>query len=44
MTLVVAHAGHWLTSIGFAAAPLMVIGAVIALAVRERRREGSDPV
>ncbi len=39
MTLPLAHAGHWLMSIGFAGAPLTVIGAVAVLAWRERRRE-----
>ena len=36
--LLVAHAGHWLTSIGFALAPLSVIAAIAALAIREHRR------
>jgi hypothetical protein len=38
MTLVIAHAGHWLTTVGFALAPLTVIAGVVALAVIERRR------
>ena len=38
--LLVAHAGHWLTTIGFALAPLTVIGGVVALAIAERRRSG----
>lgn len=38
MTLVIAHAGHWLTTVGFALAPLSVIAGVVALAVIERRR------
>ena len=37
MTVLLAHAGHWLTSIGFALAPLTVIAAVGVLALRERR-------
>lgn len=39
MTVLVAHAGHWLMAVGFAGAPLTVVGGVIVLAVRERRRE-----
>jgi hypothetical protein len=42
MTLVLAHAGHWLTTIGFAAAPLTVIAGIAFLALAERRRE-RDP-
>lgn len=38
MTLLVAHAGHWLMAVGFAGAPLMVISGVVAMAVAERRR------
>jgi hypothetical protein len=38
VSLVVAHAGHWLTTVGFALAPLIVIAGVVALAVAERRR------
>jgi len=38
MTLLLAHAGHWLTTIGFALAPLTVIAGVVALAVIEGRR------
>ena len=33
-----AHAGHWLTTVGFAAAPLTVIAGIVALALSERRR------
>ncbi|HLM30391.1 MAG TPA: hypothetical protein VK326_01860 [Solirubrobacterales bacterium] len=33
-----AHAGHWLVGLGFAAAPLIVIAGVIAIAVSDRRR------
>lgn len=40
MTLLVAHAGHWLLSVGFAAPPLLIIGGVLALAMRERHRDG----
>jgi hypothetical protein len=36
--LLLAHAGHWLTPIGFAAAPLTVIAGVVGLALAERRR------
>jgi hypothetical protein len=36
--IVVAHAGHWLTTIGFALGPLTVIGAIAVVALRERRR------
>jgi hypothetical protein len=42
VTPVLAHAGHWLTTIGFAAAPLTVIAGVAFLALAERRR-GRDP-
>ncbi len=41
MTLLVAHAGHWLMSVGFAVPPLMIIGGVIAMALRERHRDGA---
>ena len=37
--LLVAHAGHWLMGLGFAGAPLMVIGGIAMIAVRERRRD-----
>ena len=36
--LLVAHAGHWLMGIGFAGPPLMLIGGVAVMALRERRR------
>ena len=36
--IVVAHAGHWLTTIGFALAPLTVIAGVAVIALSERRR------
>ncbi len=39
MSLLVAHAGHWLTTIGFALAPLTVITGIVAMAIHERRRE-----
>ena len=39
MSMLVAHAGHWLTTVGFALAPLSVIAAIGVLAVREHRRE-----
>jgi hypothetical protein len=40
VTVLVAHAGHWLAGIGFAVAPLTVIAGVVAMALRERRRDG----
>lgn len=44
MSLPLAHAGHWLMSIGFAGAPLTVIAAVVIMALRERRRDtGPSP-
>ena len=39
MSLLIAHAGHWLTTVGFALAPLTVIAAVAVMALNERRRE-----
>ena len=36
--LVVAHAGHWLETLGFALVPLTVIAGIAALALAERRR------
>ena len=38
--LVLAHAGHWLTTVGFALAPLSVIAGIVAIALAERRRGG----
>ena len=38
---VLAHAGHWLSTIGFAAAPLTVIGSIAAMILVERRRSES---
>jgi hypothetical protein len=38
MILVLAHAGHWLTTIGFALAPLTIIAGIAAIALAERRR------
>ena len=38
MSPLLAHAGHWLTTFGFALAPLTVIAAVTALTLLERRR------
>jgi uncharacterized membrane protein len=38
MTVLLAHAGHWLTTVGFALAPLTVIAGVAAMALHERRR------
>jgi hypothetical protein len=37
--LLLAHAGHWLTSVGFALAPLTVIVAIGFLVLAERRRD-----
>ena len=34
----VAHAGHWLETIGFAVVPLTVIAGIAALAIIDRRR------
>jgi hypothetical protein len=36
--MILAHAGHWLTTIGFALAPLTIIAGIAALALFERRR------
>jgi len=36
--MLVAHAGHWLQTIGFAIVPLTVIAGIAALALIERRR------
>lgn len=36
--LQLAHAGHWLSGIAFAFAPLAVIAGLAAAAIRERRR------
>ena len=33
----VAHAGHWLETIGFAVVPLTVIAGIASLAIIERR-------
>jgi hypothetical protein len=38
--VVLAHAGHWLVGVAYAAAPLSVIAAIGFIAWRERR--GSD--
>jgi hypothetical protein len=40
--ILVAHAGHWLMGVGFAGPPLAMIAGVVAMAIRERRREGDD--
>jgi hypothetical protein len=37
--ILVAHAGHWLMAVGFAGPPLTIIGGVLAMAIRERRRD-----
>jgi hypothetical protein len=39
MTVVVAHAGHWLMSVGFAGPPLAMIAGLVLIAMRERRRD-----
>jgi len=39
---IVAHAGHWLTSIGFALAPLSVIAAAVGITIADRRRARRD--
>jgi uncharacterized membrane protein len=41
MTPLVAHAGHWLLGLGFAAGPLIVIAGVVGLALLERRQDRS---
>ena len=38
----VAHMGHWLMGVGFAGPPLTIIGGVVVIAVRERRREANE--
>lgn len=38
--LLIAHAGHTLTALGFALAPLTVIAGVAAIAIVERLRAG----
>jgi hypothetical protein len=38
--LLVAHAGHWLETLGFALVPLTVIAGIAALAITERHRRG----
>ena len=40
--MIVAHAGHWLVSVGFAGPPLLVVVALVVMTVRERRRGGDD--
>jgi hypothetical protein len=37
--ILVAHAGHWLMGVGFAGPPLAMIAGVVAMAIRERRRD-----
>ena len=39
MSVPLAHAGHWLMGIGFAGAPLTVIGGDRRAGLRERRRD-----
>ena len=43
MSLLLAHAGHWLITLGFALAPLSVIAGIAVLTLIERRRSGSSP-
>jgi hypothetical protein len=42
VSVVLAHAGHWLTTVGFAAAPLTVIAGIATLVLIERRRGHQD--
>lgn len=43
LTLYLAHAGHWLTSIAFAVPVLLVPGAVVLAAIdRRRERAGGE--
>ena len=37
--LLLAHAGHWLTTVGFALAPLTVVAGIGVLVIAERRRD-----
>lgn len=39
--MMVAHAGHWLVSLGFAGPPVLLVLALVVMGVRERRREGA---
>ena len=39
MTLVFAHAGHWLVSMVYAAPALLLAGALAVSTIRQRRRE-----
>jgi hypothetical protein len=41
MTLPLAHAGHWAIYVLYAVPVLIVLGSVVATAVRERRKHGS---
>ena len=41
MSPLVAHAGHWLIGLGFAAGPLIVVAGIVAIALAERRRDRS---
>lgn len=36
----IAHAGHWLMSAGFAGPPLLLVAGLAALTLRERRPAG----
>lgn len=42
MSPLLAHAGHWLTTVGFALAPLTVLAGVAVIALAERRRNGGE--
>ncbi|MFI5122608.1 MAG: hypothetical protein ACHQJ5_06895 [Vicinamibacteria bacterium] len=42
MSILVAHAGHWVIAVGFAGARLTVMAGIVALALIERRRGGGD--
>jgi uncharacterized membrane protein len=41
VSVLVAHAGHWLMGLGFAAAPLTVVAGIVVMAIAERRRDPS---
>jgi hypothetical protein len=43
VSLTVAHAGHWLTTVGFALAPLTVVIGIAVMIVLERRRDDRPP-
>jgi hypothetical protein len=39
--VVIAHAGHWLSAVGFAVGPLLVVAAIGVMILRERHRDGN---